>query len=139
MIEAKNLTMYYGTTLALESVSFKTKENEIVGLLGPNGAGKSTLMRILTTFIFPTKGTAKICGFDIAKEPVQVRKCIGYLPENPPLYMDMRVDEYIDFVGRARNLSGAILKERTGLLKQPRSKVFGNISSMNYHWDTGKG
>jgi len=112
MIEAKHLSMYYGPTRALDNVSFEAKENEIVGLLGPNGAGKSTLMRILTTFIFPTKGSAKICGCDITQDPVSVRKCIGYLPENPPLYMDMRVDEYIDFVGRARGLSGAGLKDR---------------------------
>ncbi|MDD5080226.1 MAG: ATP-binding cassette domain-containing protein [Candidatus Omnitrophica bacterium] len=112
MIEAKNLTMYYGPTMALDRVSFEAREKEVVGLLGPNGAGKSTLMRILTTFIYPTQGTAHICGFDITKDPLSARKLIGYLPENPPLYVDMRVDEFIDFVGRARGLSGGKLRER---------------------------
>ncbi|MCM8801142.1 MAG: ABC transporter ATP-binding protein [Candidatus Omnitrophica bacterium] len=112
MIEAKNLTMYYGSFRALNKVSFVVKEKEIVGLLGPNGAGKTTLMRILTTFISPTQGTAKICGFDVTKEPVLARRMIGYLPETPPLYMDMRVDDFIDFVGKARGLSGKELKKR---------------------------
>jgi ABC-2 type transport system ATP-binding protein len=112
MIEIKNLTMYYGPTIALDSVSFNVKEREIVGLLGPNGAGKTTLMRILTTFIYPTKGSAKIGGFDITQDPLEVRKLIGYLPEIPPLYMDMRVDEYIHFVGRSRGLSADQLKKR---------------------------
>jgi ABC-2 type transport system ATP-binding protein len=112
MIEAKKLSMYYGPTRALDGVSFAAMENEVLGLLGPNGAGKSTLMRILTTYIYPTKGTATVCGFDITKDPLSCRKIIGYLPENPPLYMDMRVDEYIDFVGRSRGLSGRELEER---------------------------
>jgi ABC-2 type transport system ATP-binding protein len=112
MIEAKNLTMYYGSHLALDNVSFSAREKEIIGLLGPNGAGKSTLMRILTSFIYPARGTAKICGFDITQDPLSARKVIGYLPENPPLYMDMRVDEFIDFIGRARGLSSVELKKR---------------------------
>jgi ABC-2 type transport system ATP-binding protein len=112
MIEAKKLSMNYGPTLALEDVSFTAREHEVLGLLGPNGAGKSTLMRILTTYIYPTKGTATVCGFDITKDPLSARKIIGYLPENPPLYMDMRVDEFIDFVGRSRGLSGSEFKKR---------------------------
>ena len=105
MIEAKDLTMLYGQTLALDQVSFQVKEKEVVGLLGPNGAGKTTLMRILTTFLYPTRGTALINGVDITEDPLSVRKMIGYLPETPPLYMDMRVDDFIDFVGRARGLT----------------------------------
>lgn len=112
MIEAKNLTMYYGATLALNNVSFSANEGEVVGLLGPNGAGKTTLMRILTTFIYPTKGTATICGFDITKNPLAARKMLGYLPETPPLYMDMRVEEYINFIGRSRGLTSTELKKR---------------------------
>lgn len=112
MIEAKNLTMFYGPTMALDNVSFSSKENEIIGLLGPNGAGKTTLMRILTTFLYPTKGTAKIEGIDITEDPVGARSLIGYLPETPPLYMDMRVDEFIDFVGRSRGLNSSQLKKR---------------------------
>ncbi len=112
MIEVNNLSMYYGTIPALQDVSFEAKEGEIVGLLGPNGAGKTTLMRVLTTFFYPTKGTATINGIDITENPLGVREIIGYLPETPPLYMDMRVDEYIHFVGLSRGLSGKKLKER---------------------------
>ncbi len=112
MIEAKDLSMVYGTTRALADVSFKVGEGEIVGLLGPNGAGKTTIMRILTTFVYPTKGTAVVAGHDITQNPLAVRRSIGYLPETPPLYADMRVDEFLDFVGRARGLGGRRLKER---------------------------
>jgi len=112
MIEVSNLSMNYGPILALDDVSFEAKEGEVVGLLGPNGAGKTTLMRILTTFFYPTKGTAKINGIDITRDPQGVRKVIGYLPETPPLYMEMRVDEFIKFVGLSRGLPREILKER---------------------------
>ncbi len=112
MIEAKNLTMLYGSVKAVDSVSFKFGEKEIVGFLGPNGAGKTTLMRILTTFIYPSRGTAKINGIDILENPIEARRHIGYLPETPPLYQDMRVDEFLTFVGRARGLKGHLLKER---------------------------
>ncbi|OGW84117.1 MAG: hypothetical protein A3C47_06965 [Omnitrophica bacterium RIFCSPHIGHO2_02_FULL_51_18] len=112
MIEAKNLTMFYGSTCAVDDVSFKVSPSEIVGFLGPNGAGKTTLMRVLTTFIYPTKGAALIGGCDVTRDPIGVRKAIGYLPEIPPLYPDMRVDDFLDFVGRARELRGRQLKER---------------------------
>mgnify|MGYP001604352001 CR=1 FL=1 len=112
MIEAKSLSMFYGSTRALDQVSFKINKNEIVGLLGPNGAGKTTLMRVLTTFIYPTQGTAVLNGFDILKDPLDVRKSLGYLPETPPLYADMRVDEFIRFIGQARGLAGQRYKER---------------------------
>ena len=112
MIEAKNLSMCYGPTKALNDVSFTVKDKEIVGLLGPNGAGKSTIMRLLTTFIYPTGGTAIMGGHDVTSDPVAARRAIGYLPETPPLYMEMRVDEFLDFVGRARGLGGATLKAR---------------------------
>ena len=112
MIEAKNLTMLYGSTRAVDDVSFKIGEREIVGFLGPNGAGKTTLMRILTTFIYPTRGTAIIHGADILQDPLAARRHLGYLPETPPLYADMRVDEYLAFIGRARGLSGSRFRER---------------------------
>ncbi|MGE5279176.1 MAG: ATP-binding cassette domain-containing protein [Deltaproteobacteria bacterium] len=117
MISVKNLSMDYGITRALDDVSFEVREKEVVGLLGPNGAGKTTLMRILTTFIYPTAGAATLAGIDITRDPLRVRRLIGYLPETPPLYADMRVDDYIRFVGRARGLSGTGLKDRQEWVK----------------------
>jgi ABC-2 type transport system ATP-binding protein len=113
MIKASGLTMHYGPVVALDDVSFEVNKGEVVGLLGPNGAGKSTTMKILTTYLHPSKGTAQVGGVDILENPVGVRKCIGYLPENLPLYMDMEVRSYLQFVGKARGLSGAELKTRT--------------------------
>jgi ABC-2 type transport system ATP-binding protein len=104
--------MHYGPVVALKDVSFEVRQGEIVGLLGPNGAGKSTTMKILTTYLHPTSGTAQVGGIDILKDPLAVRKIIGYLPEILPLYMDMEVRTYLDFVGRARGLSGAKLKQQ---------------------------
>jgi len=112
MIEAKNLTMRYGPTVAVDHVSFQVSQGGILGLLGPNGAGKTTLMRILTTFIVPAEGTATIGGHDIIEAPLEVRRLIGYLPETAPLYLDMRVDEYLDFIVRARGLEGRKAAER---------------------------
>ena len=116
MIKANKLTMHYGPVVALKDVSFEVRRGEIVGLLGPNGAGKSTAMKILTTYLHPTSGTAQVGRIDILENPVAVRKIIGYLPEVLPLYMDMEVRAYLDFVGRARGLSGTKLKERTELV-----------------------
>ncbi len=112
MIKANKLTMHYGPVKALDSVSFEVKRGEIVGLLGPNGAGKSTTMKILTTYLYPTSGTAEIGGMDVLQKPLEVRKIIGYLPEILPLYMDMEVRAYLDFVARARGLAGNVLKNR---------------------------
>jgi len=113
MIRAKKLTMHYGPVVALDNVSFEVKQGEIVGLLGPNGAGKSTAMKILTTYLHPTQGTAEVGGFDVLENPLAVRRIIGYLPEVLPLYMDMEVRTYLEFVGKARGLTGARLTERT--------------------------
>ncbi len=118
MIDVQSLTMHYGHIVALEGVSFQANQGEILGLLGPNGAGKTTAMRILTTYLYPTSGTARIDGFDILKDPLEVRKSIGYLPETAPLYGDMRVDEYLDFVGKARALSGDLLMSRLDWVKE---------------------
>lgn len=112
MIKAKNLTMHYGPVVALEDVSFEVNRGEIVGLLGPNGAGKSTTMKILTTYLYPSGGTAEVHGMDVLENPLEVRKVIGYLPEILPLYMEMEVRTYLDFVARARGLRGATLKNR---------------------------
>jgi ABC-2 type transport system ATP-binding protein len=112
MIEARNLTMRYGPTVAVNNVSFQVGKGEILGLLGPNGAGKTTLMRILTTFIVPAEGTATIGGHDIHENALEVRRLIGYLPEVAPLYPEMRVDEYLEFVANARSLQGSARRER---------------------------
>jgi ABC-2 type transport system ATP-binding protein len=118
MIKAEGLTMHYGPIMALRDVSFEVKQGEVVGLLGPNGAGKSTTMKILTTYLHPSGGTAQVGGIDILADPLGVRRIIGYLPEVLPLYMDMEVRSYLEFVGHARGLSGNRLKERTDLVVQ---------------------
>ena len=112
MVEANGLCMNYGQVVALSKASFKAVRGEVLGLLGPNGAGKTTTMKILTTQIVPTAGNANVAGFDLLKDPIEIRRRVGYLPENPPLYPEMEVAEYIDFVGRARGLTGGQLKKR---------------------------
>lgn len=118
MVEAEGLCMSYGPVVALADASFKAKKGEVLGLLGPNGAGKTTTMRILTTQIVPTAGGAKVAGFDILKEPIEVRRRVGYLPETPPLYGEMEVSEYLEFVGSARGLGGTNLKRRIDYVVQ---------------------
>lgn len=103
MIEVKDISKLYGEQRALDHVSLTVNPGEIVGLLGPNGAGKSTLMKILTCFIPPTEGEASVCGHSIYDDTLAVRRCIGYLPEHNPLYLDMYVREYLRF---AAGLSG---------------------------------
>lgn len=98
MVEIKNLTKRYGNQLAVDHISFTVKQGEILGFLGPNGAGKSTTMNILTGYLSATSGEVTIDGHDILDDPVAAKKKIGYLPEHPPLYMDMTVREYLDFV-----------------------------------------
>lgn len=104
MIEVKNLTKRYGTHLALDDVSFKVKEGEILGLLGPNGAGKTTTMRILTGFMPPTSGTATIGKYDIQLDSMQVREQVGYMPERVPIYPDMTVEGFITFWAKIRGV-----------------------------------
>ena len=99
MIEVKQISKLYGEQHALDHVDLTVNDGEIVGLLGPNGAGKSTLMKILTCFIPPTDGEAYICGHSIYDDTIEVRRCIGYLPEHNPLYLDMYVREYLRFAG----------------------------------------
>ncbi len=108
MIELKNVTKTYGLTKALADVSFKIEKGEIIGFVGPNGAGKSTALKIITTYTAPTSGTAIIGGFDVLENPYEIRKIIGYLPETVPLYYDMLVYDYLEFVGEARHLNGKL-------------------------------
>jgi len=112
MIKVDGLTMHYGPVVALDNASFHVKKGEVVGLLGPNGAGKSTTMKILTSYLYPTGGSASISGIDVVENPMEVRKLIGYLPEILPLYMDMELRDYLKFVGQARGLKRGKLKER---------------------------
>ncbi len=98
MIEIQNLTKTYGAKFALDNISFKVNRGEIVGFLGPNGAGKSTTMNILTGYLSSNSGDAKVGGIDILENPAEAKKLIGFLPEQPPLYLDMTVDEYLNFV-----------------------------------------
>lgn len=118
MINAQSLTMHYGSFVALNQVSFQAREREILGLLGPNGAGKTTAMRILTTYLYPSSGTATVDGIDILQNSLEVRKRIGYLPETAPLYSDMQVEEYLKFVGQARGILGAGLDSRLRWVKE---------------------
>ncbi|MBQ2592151.1 MAG: ABC transporter ATP-binding protein [Candidatus Riflebacteria bacterium] len=105
MIELNNLTKYYDNFRALDNINLKVDKGEILGLLGPNGAGKTTAMRILSCFIPATSGTAKVAGFDVFEDSIEVRRRLGYLPETPPLYLDMTVGSYLDFVGKIREIS----------------------------------
>ena len=106
MIEVLNLAKRYGDFHAVSNVTFSANKGDIVGFLGPNGAGKTTTLRMLSTYLPPSSGTARIAGFDILKESDEVRKRIGYLPETPPLYGEMTVKEYLTFVARIKGISG---------------------------------
>jgi ABC-2 type transport system ATP-binding protein len=112
LITVTDLSMHYGTVVALHKVNFAVQRGEVVGLLGPNGAGKSTTMKILTTYLYPTAGIATVGGQSVLDNPLAVRKLIGYLPEVLPLYPEMEVGSYLDFVGRARGLRGGRLHQR---------------------------
>ncbi len=98
-IEVKNITKIYGKQKALDDVSFSIEPGNIVGFLGPNGAGKSTMMKIITCYIPQSFGEVKVCGFDVVENPIEVKRQVGYLPEHNPLYLDMYVKEYLDFIG----------------------------------------
>src|ERR1700693_134966 len=112
MITVQGLTKRYARTVAVDHISFQVQKGQIVGFLGPNGAGKTTTMRILTCFLPPSEGTANIAGFDVLENPMEVKKRIGYLPETPPLYPDMEVVEYLNFVGKLKGIPSGDIKRR---------------------------
>jgi ABC-2 type transport system ATP-binding protein len=124
-----NITKIYGSQKALDSVSLEIKPGGITGLLGPNGAGKSTLMKILSCFIPPTSGDASVCGFDVLEQSIDVRKKVGYLPENNPLYLDLYVREFLGFIAGTHHLNGNIaarvsdMIEMTGLQSEMHKKL----------------
>ncbi len=134
MIEVKGLTKRYGEITAIDDVCFSLEKGEILGLLGPNGAGKTTTMRILSGFMPPSRGTATVAGYDVLKEPLEVKRRVGYMPEHPPLYNEMMVSSYLDFVARIKGVprnrrknSFARVVEQCGL-PQVTSRLVGNIS-----------
>src|SRR5580693_5969934 len=116
MIEVSNLTKRYAGHTAVSDISFTVGRGEIVGLLGSNGAGKSTTMRILSCFMPATSGTVRVAGFDVFSQADEVRRRIGYMPENNPLHPDMRVREYLKFRARLKGLSGRRLRDRVDIV-----------------------
>src|SRR5450631_2056404 len=114
MIKVQGLTKKYARTVAVDNISFEVPKGQIVGFLGPNGAGKTTTMRVLTCFLPPSAGSANVAGFDVLEQPMEVKKRIGYLPETPPLYPEMEVQEYLTFVGKLKGMSGPSLAVRVG-------------------------
>jgi ABC-2 type transport system ATP-binding protein len=111
VISVENLTKRYVTKTAIEGMSFQVEKGEILGFLGPNGAGKTTTMRIIAGFMPSTDGTVKVDGFDVADQPLEVRRRIGYLPENPPLYTEMTVKGYLQFVAKLKGVTGARVQD----------------------------
>jgi ABC-2 type transport system ATP-binding protein len=130
VVEVRELRRAYGSFEALKGVSFAVERGQIVGLLGPNGAGKSTTMKILTTWLAPTGGSASVCGHDVLTEPLEVRRKLGYLPESAPVYGEMAVEPYLEFVGRVRGLGAAEraravrrVSEECGLLDRQDQRI----------------
>ena len=134
MITVNGLTKKYAHTTAVDQISFQVQKGQIVGFLGPNGAGKTTTMRMLTCFLTPTNGTATVAGYDILEQPLEVKKRIGYLPETPPVYPEMRIGEYLSFVGQLKGLSGSDLRGRVDYaldrcaVADVRNKIIGKLS-----------
>ncbi len=134
MIQVDGLTKRYAHTVAVDHVSFSVEKGQIVGFLGPNGAGKTTTMRMLTCFMPPSDGTASIAGFDVVKQPLEVKKRIGYLPETPPVYPDMEVGEYLQFVARIKGVPEKEVLQRSQeaaakcFVKDVWSKLIGKLS-----------
>ncbi len=134
MIEVKGITKKYGDRLAVDNISFSVKRGEILGFLGQNGAGKSTTMKILTCFMPASLGTASIAGFDVFESPYEVKKRIGYLPENPPIYLELLVSEYLDFVANLRRIPKSEKKKKIGAviercqLGDVQNRLIGNLS-----------
>jgi ABC-2 type transport system ATP-binding protein len=122
VIEVQHITKNYGRNTAVDDVSFRVERGEILGFLGPNGAGKTTTMRILTGYMPPTEGRAMVAGFDVFDKPLEAKRRTGYLPETPPLYPDMTVREYLDFVARIKGVPPRERKERVGAVME-RTRV----------------
>jgi ABC-2 type transport system ATP-binding protein len=134
MITVEGLTKRYARNIAVDHISFQVEKGQIVGFLGPNGAGKTTTMRMLTCFMPPTEGTAIVAGYDVIENPMEVKRRIGYLPETPPVYPEMEVIEYLDFVGRIKGLEKSGLPKRINEVMEKcavadvRNKEIGKLS-----------
>ncbi len=134
MIRLNNLVKTYGERRAIDNISFEIRKGEVVGLLGPNGAGKSTTMKIITGFMSPTSGTVSVCGFDVFENPLEVKKRIGYLPENPPLYLDMTVETYLKYVAELKKVHSREIKSNIEMalgktqLLEVRKRIINNLS-----------
>jgi len=134
MIEVTSLTKRYGRHTAVDGVSFSVQKGEILGFLGPNGAGKTTTMRILTCYLPPTEGSAKVAGFDVFEDPIEVKRRVGYIPETPPLYPDMDVATFLDFCAKIKGLPAASRKAKIDEAVQKtrvedvRHKLIGRLS-----------
>jgi ABC-2 type transport system ATP-binding protein len=134
MIQVNDLSKYFGPVLAVDHVTFRVEKGEIVGFLGPNGAGKSTTMRILTTYLPATSGTATVDGFDVMNDSLKVRERLGYLPENVPLYPEMRVEEYLGFRAKLKGVPRAVRQRRIAdgiercRLEGVRRRLIGTLS-----------
>ncbi len=134
MIDVENLTKHYGPVTAIRDVSFSVAPGDIVGFLGPNGAGKSTTMRILSCFMPASGGTARVAGYDVFRESMDVRRRIGYLPESVPLYLEMRVAPYLDFVAEAKGVGRAERRRRVAeamercLISDVQNRLIGTLS-----------
>src|SRR5229473_2149770 len=134
MISVKDLSKRYARNTAVDHISFEVEKGQIVGFLGPNGAGKTTTMRMLTCFLPPSAGNATVAGFDVIEAPLEVKRRIGYLPEAPPLYLEMRTTEYLTFVGRLKGLTGAELRQRVDTVCERcaigdvKNKLLGKLS-----------
>ncbi len=134
MIEVSSLTKRYGDLLAIDSLNFSVKKGEVVGFLGPNGAGKSTAMKIITGYMAPTSGSARVAGYDVFEDPLEVKRRIGYLPETPPLYQDMFVEDYLKYVAQLKGVEKANVKSRVEValeqtnLIEVRRRLIQNLS-----------
>ncbi len=134
MIEVKNLTRYYGSKPAIMDVTFDVEKGEVLGFLGPNAAGKTTTMRIITCYMPATSGTVKVAGFDVFEDSLEVRKRIGYLPEHPPLYPEMIVESYLDFVAKIKGVEPRERKKSIDRvvdltsIEEVRNTVIGKLS-----------
>lgn len=134
LVQVENLSRLYGDTVAVNQVSFSLQKGEVLGFLGPNGAGKSTSMQMITGSLAPSAGQITINGFDLIDQPIEAKSCIGYLPENPPVYRELTVDEYLTYCARLHRIPGAELKSALDEAKQHcgledvNHRLIGNLS-----------